>query len=94
MLEAGASTSIVVIRASGVARPIVPAVNTPYPTCVSTGAPTAVTGVQNCNISGIMTYKKTTDLSNKIFTDNGKYLIFFQDIQKDMSRDLNNKMIF
>ena len=44
---AGASTAIVVTRASGVARPIVPAVNTRYTICVSTGAPTAVTGVQN-----------------------------------------------
>ena len=34
--EAGASTAIVVTRASGVASPIVPAVNTRYPTCVST----------------------------------------------------------
>ena len=30
----------------GRCRPIVPAVNTSYPTCVSTGAPTAVTGDQ------------------------------------------------
>ena len=44
--EAGASTAIVETRASGVARPIVPSVNTCYPTCVSTGAPTAATGDQ------------------------------------------------
>ena len=47
MPEAGASTAIVETRASGVARPIVPSVNTCYPTCVSTGAPTAATGDQN-----------------------------------------------
>ena len=45
--EAGESTAIVETRASGVARPIVPSVNTCYPTCVSTGAPTAATGDQN-----------------------------------------------
>ena len=44
--EAGASTAIVETRASGVARPIAIAVNARYPTCVSTGAPTAVTGDQ------------------------------------------------
>ena len=52
LAEAGASTAIVVTRASGVARPIVPAVNTRYPPCVSTGAPTAVTGDQNESLIG------------------------------------------
>ena len=37
---------IVETKASGIARSIVPAVNTRYPTCVSTGAPTAVSGDQ------------------------------------------------
>ena len=50
MPEAGASTAIVETRASGVARPIAIAVNTRYPTCVYTGAPTAVTGVQNLGL--------------------------------------------
>ena len=45
--EAGASTAIVVTRAWGVARPIVPALNTGYPTWMSTGALTAMTGDQN-----------------------------------------------
>ena len=53
MPEAGASTAIVETRASGVARPNVPAVNTRYPTFVSTGAPTAVTGDQNKTIVNI-----------------------------------------
>ena len=48
--EAGASMAIVETRASGVARPIAIAVNTRYPTCVYTGAPTAVTGVQKMKV--------------------------------------------
>ena len=58
MPEAGASMAIVETRASGVARPIAIAVNTSYPTCVYTGAPTAVTSVQNNHPSTNHAYLK------------------------------------
>ena len=58
MPEAGESTAIVETRASGVARPIAIAVNTRHPTCVYTGAPTAVTGVQKEKVLLDETVKK------------------------------------